>query len=296
MSKRKNITVIGGDDRHIYMIENLCRKGYQVITYGFSDELINNITQVVDSLEEAMSKSDILVCPIPFSRNKVDITFLDLYEDKSIEKFINNLNKNHMIFSAMIPKNVTDYCLNYDIRFYDLLKNNGFAMLNAVATAEGSIAEAISMSKINLHKSNCIVIGYGRCAQILAKKLKSLDANVCVVARNIDSRSLAQANGYSSIPFDKLNDTLVSSDFIFNTVPSIILVKDNLKYIPSHAIIIDIASSPGGVDYISAKELKIQAKNCLGLPGKYAPKSSGEIIAQVIENILSERSSEYEVR
>ncbi|OJT71237.1 dihydrofolate reductase, partial [Clostridioides difficile] len=42
--------------------------------------------------------------------------------------------------------------------------------------------------------------------------------------------------------------------------------------------IIDIASSPGGVDYSVVKEAGINATLCLGLPGKYSPKTSGEIL------------------
>ncbi len=49
------------------------------------------------------------------------------------------------------------------------MKMNDVAILNAVATAEGAIAEAIKRSIINIHQSNCLVLGYGRCAQILAK-------------------------------------------------------------------------------------------------------------------------------
>ena len=46
--------------------------------------------------------------------------------------------------------------------------------------------------------------------------------------------------------------------------------------------IIDIASAPGGVDYEAAGALGIAAKLCLGLPGKYAPKTAGEILAEEI--------------
>jgi dipicolinate synthase subunit A len=49
-------------------------------------------------------------------------------------------------------------------------------------------------------------------------------------------------------------------------------------------VIIDIASAPGGVDYPTAKELHVNCKLCLGLPGKFAPKSSA---AFLVNHVLS---------
>lgn len=294
MSKKKSITVIGGDNRYIYMIEDFYKKGYSITSYGVINDRIKNISYTAASLKEAMERSNIIIGPIPFCRNKIKISQLELYEDSDIEQFMGLLNRNHFVFGGVIPNKLTDYCLNYDIYCCDFMSIDGFALLNAIATAEGSIAEAISTSTINLHQSRCLVIGYGRCAQILARKLKAMDAEVCVAARRFDARALAKANGLDIISFDKLEDKIINTDFIFNTVPAMILSKDKLIYVPSHATIIDIASAPGGVDYEFAKEINICAKNCLSLPGKYAPKSSGEIIVHIVENIINERSGEYE--
>ena len=60
------------------------------------------------------------------------------------------------------------------------MKMDDVAIYNAIATAEGAIMEAIKMQPINLHKSRCLVLGYGRCAKVLAAKLKGMDAQVTV--------------------------------------------------------------------------------------------------------------------
>lgn len=74
--------------------------------------------------------------------------------------------------------------------------------------------------------------------------------------------------------------------FIFNTVPAQFINEETLKNVDLSALIIDIASSPGGVDYDAAQRLGISALHCLGLPGKYAPASSARHLKQFIESKL----------
>ena len=296
MSKKSDITVIGADMRQIYMINKLYEKGYTVYTYGINNDLITDKIRKTASLSEAISRSNILICPIPFTKNNKDIAFLDLYEDKNVKHFTECLNSNHILFAGLIPDHLSNYCSRNKIAQYDFMKMNDVAILNAIATAEGTIAEAIKRSSINLHDSNCLVLGFGRCAQILASKLKAFDVNVSVAARSKDACALAIAYGYSSILLDKLDSELMSFDFVFNTIPAIILTKDKLEKLSPHVTIIDIASAPGGIDYSASETLKLNASLCLGLPGIYSPKSSGEILANVIENILIERSGEFEVK
>lgn len=61
--------------------------------------------------------------------------------------------------------------------------------------------------------------------------------------------------------------------------------------IATNALIIDLASLPGGVDFESAKRMGIPTIHALSLPGKVAPKTSGEIIKNTIFNILEEEKA-----
>jgi dipicolinate synthase subunit A len=61
-----------------------------------------------------------------------------------------------------------------------------------------------------------------------------------------------------------------------------------LEKINSDALIIDLASKPGGVDMQCAGRLGKKVIWALSLPGKVAPITSGEIIKDTIINILSE--------
>jgi dipicolinate synthase subunit A len=51
-------------------------------------------------------------------------------------------------------------------------------------------------------------------------------------------------------------------------------------------MIFDIASNPGGVDFIAAEKLGIYAESYQSLPGKYAPQTSAEILFEAVKRII----------
>lgn len=174
------------------------------------------------------------------------------------------------------------------------MKMDDVAIYNAIATAEGAIMEAIKMQPINLHQSRILILGYGRCGKILASKLKGLDANVTICARNPTQRSFAKALGLEIIDFPDLKRRISQYDYIFNTVPQIILKEELLRKIARDSCIIDIASAPGGVDHVVAQSLGICTKLCPSLPGIYSPKSSGIMLAKKVLEVKGEL--EHEIR
>ncbi|MBQ8670514.1 MAG: dipicolinate synthase, partial [Oscillospiraceae bacterium] len=62
-----------------------------------------------------------------------------------------------------------------------------------------------------------------------------------------------------------------------------------LAALPRDAVVIDLASKPGGVDFDTARQMGVKTIWALSLPGKVAPISSGEAIKDTILNILDER-------
>ncbi|HPU63540.1 MAG TPA: NAD(P)-dependent oxidoreductase, partial [Mobilitalea sp.] len=186
------------------------------------------------------------------------------------------------------PKEIRVICEEKGVFCYDLMDSDKVAIMNAIATAEGTIMEAIRSSNINLHKSNCLVLGYGRCGKVLAAKLKGLDANVTVAARNEDDLAYAYASGFSAVHIKDIKSLLPSFHFIFNTIPALILDQECLKNVSKDVVIIDIASAPGGVDFEYALNHGINAKLCLGIPGKVSPKTSADILVNEIETLLKE--------
>ena len=65
-----------------------------------------------------------------------------------------------------------------------------------------------------------------------------------------------------------------------------VLEEGVLEHVGKDALIVDIASGKGGVDYQAAERLGIHALHCLGLPGKYAGKISAKRLAEYVTDKL----------
>lgn len=284
-----DIAIIGGDIRQIYMAQYLKSHSYSVITYGLSHPMIKDICNQGSSLKETISTSCVLVSATPFSKDGIAIPSLTSTTDLTINNFMNSLYKEHTLFAGMIPNKVKSYCEKAQILYFDFMEEDSLAISNGIATAEGAIMEAISKSTGNLHKSNTLVLGFGRCAKILAHKLDGLDAHVTICARRDADLAYADSIGYDSCYLKNLSGMISSFDYIFNTVPALVLPKELLCRISQNTTIIDLASNPGGLDYKAAEKLNLNASLSLGIPGKVAPKASAQILADYVIQKISYR-------
>ncbi|MCL2301010.1 MAG: dipicolinate synthase subunit DpsA, partial [Firmicutes bacterium] len=204
------------------------------------------------------------------------------------EELCEYLQAGQTLIAGHLPSVLKERCAALGAPAHDLLEREDYTVLNAISTAEGAIAEAISLSGGTIHLSDCLVLGYGRCAKPLAKKLQGLDARVTVAARRWEAACAAIADGCEVLDFTLLPCHMFRFPYIFNTVPAQVLGDRLLGCVAPEAVIIDIAAAPGGVDYACAKELGLCAKLCPGLPGKYAPRAAGESVAQTVRIILEE--------
>lgn len=286
MSMNKNIAVIGGDKRQVYMCRLLASKGFPVISLGVEADFVDtkNIA-VADSLEKVMNSSDLIIGPIPFSRDGIHI-FSNTDVNISMEEFASLIQNNHTILGGNINSFLIDVVNKKQAKYFDFMKDDNIAVKNAVATAEGTILEAIRLSDINLSESECLVLGYGRCAKVLANRLKALNAKVTIAVRSNEQINQAKQDGMSALFLEEVPMHLMRFDFVFNSIPAMIITKAWLLACKQEVVIIDIASKPGGTDFEECKRLGIQAVLALGLPGKYAPKTSAEILINSIGHLL----------
>lgn len=282
MPNNLKLTFIGGDNRQYFMVKTLAEQGANICVYGL--ELLQPIPGVIKAsdLKTAMDFSNIIVGPVPFSKGQIYVTSYIKPDDLTVQAFISNIKENHIIFGGAIPPSVQSYCKERGITCVDFMKCEDVAIKNAIATAEGTIVEAITKSNIVLHKSPCLILGFGRCATVLAGKLKGLDAKVTISARKKEALCLAQAIGYDILPMGELKEHISSYSFLFNTIPALILDSALLECVKPETTIIDISSRPGGVDFEEAYNLDLNASLCLGLPGKYAPKTSADILIEAL--------------
>jgi len=288
MTKKKSIAIIGGDKRQKYLADILLSKELSTLCYGNSS--MNETAIIANNLNEIMENSTVLICPIPFTNDQEHIINLESKEDLTIKDFINGLKPHHIVIGGKFPTPLKEYCCNKKITHYDLLENESFTINNAIATAEGAIMEAIQSSPINIHNSKCLILGYGRCGSVLANRLSNLNGNICILIRRETQAAIASSYGYSYCYENQLDVKVQESDFIFNTIPSLILTESTLRLVNKNATIIDIAAFPGGLDYEYVQSAGINAKLCLGIPGKISPLTSARFIYERVERIIYERT------
>lgn len=286
MSMNKNIAVIGGDKRQVHMCTLLASQGFSVISLGVESDFANtkNVA-VADSLEEVMNSSNLIIGPIPFSRDGIHI-FSNTEVNIRLEEFVSFIQDNHTILGGNINTLIIDAVENKNAKYFDFMKDDDIAVKNAVATAEGTILEAIRLSDINLSESECLVLGYGRCAKVLVNRLKALNAKVTIAVRSKEQINQARNDGLSALFLNEAPAHLKQFDFIFNSIPAMIITLAWLMACKKEVVIIDIASKPGGTDFEECKRLGIQAVLALGLPGRYAPKTSAKILIDSIGHLL----------
>ena len=280
------IALIGGDLRIVKLSEMLVNEGAQVYTYGL--ENADNIeTKKCESLEEAIEFVDVILGPIPFSSNG-DVINSPFSKEKIKVQDIINLARGKMLIAGSIKPEVYEQANDLQVKVVDIMKREELSVLNAISTAEGAIKIAIEETPKNLHGSNILVLGFGRIGKVLSHMLNGLGAKVSCEARKNSDLAWIKAYGYDAIPLSELNENLYKFDIIINTIPYIVLDKEALENVKEDALVIDLASNPGGVDRKAIKEKQIKFVWALSLPGKISPITSAEFIKETLFNVVKD--------
>lgn len=282
--------IIGGDLRTIKLAVMLAKEQNQVYVYGLekAEELknIKNIEQC-ESIKKAIQEVEIVIGPIPFSSNGKTINMPFSDKEISIREMMHVINAKVLIAGGITPE-VYEMANDEYIEIIDIMKREELAVLNTIATAEGTIQVAIENTNKIIHGSEILILGFGRIGKVLARKLAGLSAKVTCAARKDEDLAWIQAYGHKATNINSLGENLKLYDIIINTVPHIILNEERLKYIKKDCLLIDLASNPGGIDKKAVKDNKLKFVWALSLPGKVAPITTAEFIKDTIYNIIKE--------
>lgn len=169
-------------------------------------------------------------------------------------------------------------------RCADLLENEMYLARNAQITAYCAMEIAAGPLPVTWEDCPVLIVGYGRIGQCLAKLLKAMGAEVAIAARKESHRAMINALGYDAEDTSKLDFILKRYRVIFNTVPYPVLSKEQLVHCRPDCLKIELASQPGmdADDVIDAR----------GLPGKYAPESSGRLIARTVLGLCARKEAQ----
>ena len=178
----------------------------------------------------------------------------------------------------MLPRSVTVIGGNLNLterRTVDLLQDPLYLAKNAAITAQCALQVAAPYLHTTLADTPVLILGWGRIGKCLAKLLSNLGCSVTVAVRKLQDRAMLEALGYRAVDFEAVPSILPQCGLLYNTVPDLPFVWDLSK-----VVAIDLASEPG-----------MKCDNVIiarGLPGKYAPESSGNLIAETIFRFYKE--------
>lgn len=282
-SQKPSCLIAGGDLRQIYLANRLA---------GDMDVSIMAIGEGRSLLSDAVCAgcpvtADYLILPMPAANGPFLNAPLEP-EPIPLDEILTHADGNTLVFGGKIGSQLWCQLKGRGLTGFDYLEREELAILNAVATAEGTLELLLSELPVTLFGSRILIVGGGRISRALRTRLRDLGARVTVSARRPADLAWIQADGCEPLPIGQLEHALNGFDAVINTVPAKLFDEQMLRCLGRETLLVDLASKPGGVDFEEANRLGIRVIWALSLPGKTAPVTSGQIIGQTILNIIKE--------
>lgn len=280
---------IGGDMRIASLASMMYEDGYTIACYALEEAPALEGICCALSLEDAARDADCIVLPLPVLNIRGGLNAPLSAHFYNIDDILRRLPKGSLVCAGRPDDSVKTTAAELGLDMVDYYAREELVTLNAVATAEGAISVLLSHSPITIWDSDILICGFGRIGKQLTDRLRTFGARISVSARKPGDLAYIRSMGCKAIETRTLGAHLGSYNTIINTVPAKIFDRERLSKVRSDALIIDLASRPGGVDFDAAKEMGLNVLWALGLPADISPVTSGAIIKETILNILYEK-------
>ncbi|CQR47647.1 Dipicolinate synthase subunit A [Paraliobacillus sp. PM-2] len=284
-----HIAILGGDARYLDMIKKLSENKQLTMELVGFEQLNQGFTGVkqTDFFSLEVEKLDVVILPIPgidengvidavFSNDKIHLS----------ESWFSRLPEHCVVFTGITTPYLEAVKTKNNLNLIPLMNRDDVAIYNSIPTAEGAIMLAIQNTNFTIHQSTVLVLGFGRVGMSVANKFKALGAKVIVGARKTADMARINEMGMGYFHMDDLAAYTGQCDILINTIPVKVVTAPVLNPLKLNALIIDLASKPGGVDFDYAKQRGMKVIHALGLPGVVAPKTAGEILANIISQLI----------
>lgn len=283
-------SVIGGDMRLIKLSHQLLEDGNDVLVFG--QEKADGIGKVSigKSLDEVVKHGDFIILPLPVETGDY-VTAPFSNEKIKAADILDMVSPYQTVFGGRVGIKLKSYAEKCGVNLIDYFEREELTVRNAYVTAEGAVQILMEELPITISGSKCLILGYGRIGKILAHLLKGLGAKVTASARKPGDIAWIKVFGYDALNTYNIEGKLSDFDVVINTIPSKILTKPLLGELKKDVLILDLASKPGGTDFICASQMGLKVIWALGIPGEAAPQAAGGIIKDTIYNIVGELES-----
>lgn len=274
-----SFAVLGGDFRQCFLANFLVEKGYTVHAFALPcfTGLSPHVT-IETSFSEAIAKSSVVIPPTPFTKDGKTLFVLKPQEGIiPIDSFLEVLQANQTFVANSIPSWVMEQVGKKTLRIRDLSLSSFFQQQNAYLTAEGLLVPLLSLTSFSLMDQKILILGYGRCGEEIATLLSRFTTDIYVLDKDPKRLQLAKQLGLTPIANTDQATDLSTYSVIINTIPEPVLDRKAVITAPAQCVFFDIASAPGGFPE-AWKATNVY--RCPGLPGKYMPKTAGELLGQ----------------
>ena len=285
---KNSFYIAGGDLRSVYLAKSLIKEGHEVKVFALEGTNLPENAEYIEKIEE-FEKAKTVILPLPCSDGEGFLKTAFSKERIKLSEIVEHLQKGSVLMGGLLPEEIVSMAEKRGVSVCDYYYREEFAVRNAALTAEAAAATLMEMLTESISTVPVLVLGHGRIGRLLSAILKALDAKVTVAARRFSELAWIRSEGMTPLEFRLLDEEIGNFKVVFNTVPAPVLTKEKLVLMDKNALIIDLASEPCGTDFAAAEELGITAKKALGLPGKFAPKTAGEILKETVLNVLSEK-------
>ncbi|MDG4655951.1 dipicolinic acid synthetase subunit A [Ectobacillus antri] len=291
-----HIAVIGGDARQLEVIRKLIELDAKLSLIGF-DQLDHGFTGATKGQIEELdfASLDAVILPVAGtdSEGKVDTIFSNKKVVLTKEQ-IEQTPPHFTVYSGISNAYLNEITATCSRNLVKLFERDDVAIYNSIPTVEGTLMMVIQHTDYTIHGSKVMVLGFGRTGMSVARSFQALGAHVRVGARR--SEHLARITEMTFTPFHlkDLEQQVQDVDIVINTIPHPIVSANVIAKMPAHTLIIDLASKPGGTDFRYAEKRGVKAFLAPGLPGIVAPKTAGQILANVLTSLLIENKARKE--
>lgn len=272
-----NILFLGGDKRYKYMMREL-EESDTVYQIGFNMESPNIHEENIENLN--LSKFDMILFPINGLSDNLEVKsengMISLSED-----IFENLDKDTLVFTGLKTKKLLE--LIPEEQIISFLDDEEVEDINNNLTVEGTIDD------IRDRKNDSIcILGYGNLGKELYLRLTSAGINTYVISRPKELIYKDKVKNYYPLSPENIAEVFKVSDIVINTIPYNVIPEEAVSngYVP---YILDIASSPFGINQELVKKYNLNYNLYLGIPSKYAPKEASDILLKVLKKVVQNK-------
>lgn len=257
------ISILPADERMEYLSRYMEKKG---------GKLCSSYAEIADS--------GYVICGIPFTKDKI---FLNTCVDPAIrlDNFLGILNPSHILIGGNLPREVIHYCTSHSIKYYDVLASQDLAEKNARLTAEGLLISLLSKTSFSICSFRTLITGYGKCGKEIADILHLFTDEIYIYDNNQIALKAAKTKHFKAVSLKEIQDRhhpVHQINTLINTAPANPFCANLWRTFSESCTIFNIASVPLQLPM----PLSEKVVSCPGIPGKYAPKTAGTLIAKEI--------------